>query len=469
MKNQELPDYIVAAQAVPISKRAAWFSTIAPAYIGVLLKFVFWQDIPTGGGALGGTLSHGLGWAFLALVTAALLCHFLFYWVPASLGMSTGLPLYVVATSTYGVRGGLLIPGFLMGVLQFGWVGVNAYFSALLLVAPFGYAPLSMPHRVVCAVWIAAGAIVGLKGIRYVARLGTFLPIIILVILLVLTGKTIGGLRSFDPQALQNAASAAGSSTTDVLSIAGIFTVLLTYMTGFFPTAGAAGADLARNCRNSRDVQLGGLVGVAGSMIVGGGLALVITAGAHGLGLGDPNVMNPTKLMPTIMGVKIAAVFHYLLALTCFPGLCFGCLVAATCVKTTLPKVHPVISVSIGSLGAVLLCVTGLVGDVMLAFTAIGASFAPICGAMAADYLLAGRRWAGPRSGFNLAGWISWAVGFAVGVSDILATNIPALHNMKGTVPVPPLAAFIVGFVLYLILAKIGLQSRLLTYDRAAT
>ena len=42
--------------------------------------------------------------------------------VPAMLGMKTGLPLYVVGTSTYGVRGGLYMPGFLMGVLQFGWL-----------------------------------------------------------------------------------------------------------------------------------------------------------------------------------------------------------------------------------------------------------------------------------------------------------------------------------------------------------
>ena len=42
-------------------------------------------------------------------------------------------------------------------------------------------------------------------------------------------------------------------------------------------------------------------------------------------------------------------------------------------------------------------------------------SFGPVCGAMAADYLLAGRKWPGPRAGFNPAGWISWIVGFAVG------------------------------------------------------
>jgi cytosine permease len=74
---------------------------------------------------------------------------------------------------------------------------------------------------------------------------------------------------------------------------------------------------------------------------------------------------------------------------------------------------------------------------------------------MAADYLLAGRKWAGPRAGFNMAGWISWVCGFVVGAADF----IPGL---KGQIPCPPVAAFIVGFVLYAILAKIGLESQTL-------
>ena len=66
---------------------------------------------------------------------------------------------------------------------------------------------------------------------------------------------------------------------------------------------------------------------------------------------------------------------------------------------------------------------------------------------MMADYLLAGRKWAGPRAGFNPAGWISWALGFVVGAADFIP-------GMKGMIPAPPVAAFIVGFVVYFILAK---------------
>ena len=91
-----------------------------------------------------------------------------------------------------------------------------------------------------------------------------------------------------------------------------------------------------------------------------------------------------------------------------------------------------------------------IAGKVVLVFVVIGASFGPVCGAMMVDYLLSGKKWAGPRAGFNLAGWISWIVGFAVGMAPMVSSvNIPAA----------PLVAFIVGAVLYFVLAKAGLES----------
>jgi cytosine permease len=137
------------------------------------------------------------------------------------------------------------------------------------------------------------------------------------------------------------------------------------------------------------------------------------------------------------------------------PASCFSSFIAANSFKTTLPKINPWISVGIGTLASIALAVTGWAGDVMGVFTIIGASFGPICGAMMADYFLAGCKWSGPRAGFNPAGWISWAVGFAVGVVDF----VPCL---KGTIPAPPVAAFIVGFVLYAVLAQVGLLTRTL-------
>ena len=72
---------------------------------------------------------------------------------------------------------------------------------------------------------------------------------------------------------------------------------------------------------------------------------------------------------------------------------------------------------------------------------------------MMVDYLLNGKKWSGPRAGFNPAGWISWALGFVVGLLPIIGVY---------DVPAAPVAAFIVGAVVFLVCAKAGLQSAVL-------
>ncbi len=475
-----LPHYVASAQPVPQDRRVAWYKSTAQTYAGIMLWFVFWQGIPTGGlgsgDAPGGTLAVGLVTAFSGLVLAALLCHFLYYLVPGMFGLKTGLPLYIVGTSTYGVLGGFVMPGFLMGALQFGWLGVNAFFSAQLLCAPWYDSPAATtgtaPHIIVCIVWAILAAFMGLKGIQYVARVASFLPLIPLAILLILFVATMSGIPVFhngDLVAKAQRALATPESTApiDALSIWGVMAVLLTYVIGFFATAGAAGTDFGMNNRDENDVQMGGLVGIAGSTILAGGLSLLIVAGAYGKGLiGDPTQLQTTDLMGGIVGTKAAAVFWYLLALAAFPPACFSAFIAANSFKTTLPKVNPFISVGIGTLVSIVLAATGWAGDAASVFTVIGASFGPICGAMAADYLLSGQKWAGPRAGFNLAGWFSWAIGFVVGAADF----IPLLH---GKIPVPPLMAFVAGFLFYYLFAKAGFESRRLEMpgvtDAAAT
>ena len=148
-----------------------------------------------------------------------------------------------------------------------------------------------------------------------------------------------------------------------------------------------------------------------------------------------------------------------LLAVAAFPPACFSSFIAANSFKTTLPKVNPFASVGIGAGVSILLAVTGLAGKAGDVFTVIGASFGPVCGAMMVDYLMAGKKWAGPRAGWNLAGWISWAAGFVVGI-------LPLVSSVK--IPAAPLAAFIVGAVLYFVLAKAGLESKVIEMTPAA-
>ncbi len=449
MSNGTLPSYLSMAKPNPPSNRAPWYKNTAPTYAGIFLWFVFWSQAPSGGGgAPGGTLAQGVGVALLGLVIAALLCHFLFYLVPGMLGMKTGLPLYVVGSSTYGTQGGFLMPGFLMGVLQFGWLGVNAYFASLALAPLFGGSTIA--QQIIAVLWAVLAAFVGLKGIQYVAKVATFLPLIPVAILVILLVKTLGGLGDFDPQAFVAAGTAPEAVGATGLSFFGVIALSITFVVGFFATAGAAGVDFGTNSIDGKDVQMGGIFGIAVATIVSAGAALLIAAGAFGAtGTYAVNPADP-GFMGSVMGSPGAGkTMALLLAVAAFPPACFSSFIAANSFKTTLPKVNPFISVGIGTAVSVILAVTGWAGRAGDVFTVIGASFGPICGAMMVDYLLAGKKWPGPRKGWNQAGWISWAVGFIVGIAPLVGlANIPAA----------PLVAFIVGAVIYFVLAKAGLE-----------
>lgn len=529
-----LPEYVSAAKPVPQGARAAWYKNTAQTYAGIMLWYVFWQQIAASEPAtLGGTLAAGLWVALLGLLVAALLCHFLTYLVPGLLGMKTGLPLYVVGTSTYGVRGGFIMPGFLMGALQFGWLAVNAFFASMLFCEAFEIGgtktgdvfTVNIPgavHGGVALAIILAAVFVGLKGIQYVAKAATYVPLIPLVILLILLVKTAGGIGSFKPETMiadnkkaaqerlaeqqteveqaQAKVDVAGTdedkaaTTKDLeaaegnvegtkallaatdLTMMAVLLFMSTYVVGFFATAGAAGVDFGMNNRDGNDVQLGGLVGIVGATMFAGGLSLLIVAGAYGTVAADgtPMIagdfqgeMNAVTLTPTIVGPTAAKWMKFLLALSAFAPACFPAFIAANSFRTTMPK-FGMTAVGIGTAVSVLLAVSGWAGQVIPVFKVIGASFGPICGAMLADYLLSGRKWAGPRAAFNPAGWISWAVGFVLGSIDLVADKVPGLSGIALGVPCPPMAALIAGFVLYFILAKAGLESEKLEMPKTA-
>ena len=107
------------------------------------------------------------------------------------------------------------------------------------------------------------------------------------------------------------------------------------------------------------------------------------------------------------------------------------------------------------SAAGIVLAVTGVALNLASFFSIVGASFGPICGAITADYLLSGKRWAGPREGVNLVGYIAWAVGFVVG---ILPSLVPA--DVKPYVQPAPLYSFVAGALVYTILAKAGLEPK---------
>lgn len=469
----QLPDYVASAQPNPQSNRVGWLMTTAATYAGVMLWFAFWQDVPNGGQSVaGGVLSQGLGLAIGAVIIAALLCHCLFYLVPGMLGMKTGLSLSVVGTSTFGVKGGYIMPGFLMGVLQFGWLSVNAYFAGLLLASIFsGQIPPEVQggalHLGIAVAWILIATFVGMKGVQYVGAIASFTPILPIIVLALLLVNTVGGIGDFSVDKMLAAEAAKAGTEVKPVTLygsgpLGVFSLVCAYIIGFFATAGAAGVGFGSANKNAKSIQLAGLVGIVLTTCLTGVIALLVVAGAQ-KNL-PPELLtnyNVPALFDAILGNKLGNICMLMLAIAAFPSACFPTVVAADAFKTTFPKVNPLISCGLGVLAAMILAVTGLAGKAGDVFTVVGASFGPICGAMAADYLLAGRKWAGPREGFNLPGWIAWFFGFIVGGASLVVTKFLG-QTMPFEIPCPPLAAFVVGFVLYYLCAMIGMQSKVL-------
>ncbi|MDO5554221.1 MAG: hypothetical protein Q4G68_10715 [Planctomycetia bacterium] len=473
MSKQNLPDYVASATPNPVANRVGWLTTTAASYAGIMLWFVFWQAVPNGGSDLsGGTLACGLPLAILSLVLAAFICYSCYYLVPGMLGMKTGLPLYIVGTSTYGVTGGFFMPGFLMGLLQFGWLAVNSYFVGLLLAAIFGGSPHETLHFTLAVLWAIGAGWIGLNGIRYVGLFASYIPVLPLFVLAFLLYKTLPHINNFNLDLVIQASQTTNNPPVLYGSqFLGVLTLMGAYVVGFFATAGAAGCDFGMNNKDAKAVRWGGLVGVFGVTVLTGTCSLLIVCGAWGMpefreaiiGLANKSnatLLNPVDLIALIAGEQWKNILMFLLVISAFPSACFSTLIASNSFKTTLPKVNPYLSCGLGVFAACMLVLTTLAGRAGDVFTVIGAAFGPVCGSMMADYILAGYRWAGPRAGFNPAGWLAWLLGLATGSITLLAKMFG--FTLPFVIPCPPVAAFLVGLCFYFLFASLGLQSQVL-------
>jgi len=430
-----LPDYISKAVPNPASNRAPWYKNTAPTYAGVFLWIVFYKQIA------GGTLDRaGVALSLLGLLVAGILSYALFYRVPAMLGMQTGFPLYVVGSSTFGAKGGYLMPGLLMGVLQVGWMSVNAFVSATFILSAAGSkaGPGSLPFGLIAGVWALAMGYVGVRGIQYVSRFATFLNFVPLLMIIVVFASTARGIPQYTPP--------------DPNPYIG-FVAIIQIVVGFFATAGAAGVDFGLNSRDERDVRLGGWVGIVLAVMVAGGLPLMAVAGAKAL-YNIPDLNFDTVIAHT--GGFVATAMFGLFALASIAPACVSSFIAGNSFATMIPGVPRLSSTMIGAVIAAALAITGVAADLIGLFTIIGASFGPICGAMMADYLLSGRRWEGPREGINIAGYGAWAVGFIVGILPFL----PISASLKPYLQPAAVYSFVAAFLVYTALAKAGLQPK---------
>lgn len=536
MAETNLPAYLTSTQPVPAEARAPWYKNTAQTYAGIFLWIAFYDKLAgnaDGPGALG---MSGLKVCLLALVAAGLISHALFYIVPGMLGMRTGLPLYIVGTSTFGTKGGYFLPGIFMGLLQIGWYSVATFYATKLVLGGFdlgeydrtwfgpGEQGFSLVFVALAVVWGYLFAFLGGLGIGMVAKMSTYFPIVPIVMLIGVGIMSFGHLGEHDRKAdvavhqmlqstqetAQKAAEDAGKSPaeakqagvdarnamaeqkatkagiqaaklahkdspayTGVLKWAG-FLLIIQLVIGFFATAGACGADFCSNNRNARDVQRGGLVGIALAILFAGGLAILTVKGAHGVLMsGEPTYGEMTNYqffaaLP-IISPALGKWMLILFAIGSIAPACFCSFIIGNSLSTMLAKPQARVPITMaGATIGIILAALGIAGNLESFFGLIGASFGPVIGAMCADYLLSGKKWAGPRVGISIPGYAAWLIGFLVGVSNNgLVTAMLGKELLPDWHPTG-VYSLIVGFVVYAILAKAGLEGKTVELPTAA-
>ena len=428
---RSVPQYVSRSVPVPLANRVPWYKSTFPTYAGIFLWVGFYLKIaePTIGFA-------NVSVCLWGLLVAGLLCFGLFYYVPAMLGMQTGHPLYVVGTSTFGTTGGYVIPGLMMGLLQIGWVAVVGAVSADFIMKGLNQTSRGL-FSVIVVVWIYSLGWVAIKGIHYVGRVAKFMNWVPLIMIFIVFWANRSGIAQYQ---VQHPDGRIG------------FLSVLTIVIGYFATAGAAGADFGMNNHNRRDILLGGIFGIVGGALIAGGLSILSVAGYLGRGAG-PQSYDYTAAISSVGA--LAPVMFFLFAIASMVPTCFSSFIASNSFSTMLPEIPRAVSTFAALTVSVLLAVTGVASNLVGFFSLVAASFGPICGAMAADYIISGRRWSGPRLGINWAGCIAWLVGFLIGIPE----HLPALPDAWVKADNPSgLYSFVVGFLVYLILAKAGLR-----------
>jgi MFS family permease len=431
--------------------------------------------------------------------------------------MRTGLPLYIVGTSTFGTKGGYFIPGIFMGLLQIGWYSVATFIATDLIINGLGLpAYVFYPMAIV---WGLLFAVIGALGIGYVAKMSQFFPIVPIIMLLIGAVMALPYLGSYEtPKPLPDEFVSAPMDL-GMVSIASLLMIQL--IVGFFGTAGAVGADFCSNNRNKQDVHLGGIVGIWLAVVYTAGLAVITVAGAHGANqellqgwqevkdqqgqlkyevrVNPPEIKLPAASdqpdgrvvqwdgmskdqQDDVRSVR-AKMFDYgtalrslntskgpdgkpvenwlaramliLFAIGSMAPACFCSFIIGNSLSTMLAMPRGRIPITLaGAAVGIAIALTGFPAKLAPIFGLVGASFGPVIGAMIADYYLKGANWPAPREGWNWAGYGAWALGFLVGISNNeLVSGILGFELVPRWMPTG-VFSLIIGLLAYILLAR---------------
>ncbi len=453
-------------------ERRWWQATTAPAFIGLFLWVVYLDPLAVRTLPVG-----GLGWSVAGAAIAGLLCYRLLYYVPAMWGMRTGFPLTVLGTSTFGVEGATWLTGLLMGLAQVVWFAVaNFYATELILEAlvscrllglkslrPLVLGGLSLQSPLflfTSLVWCYWSALTGAYLVRLISALMRICPIFPAAMLGWAVLLSLSGLPQFQPPGID---PVTGESVRQRGPRACAWMVQMIF--GFFATAGAASADWGVAVRNERDVRMGGWVGVVIASWVMATLALLTVAGGVGrlgpasraLGLHPAAQYTFHQVIFTSIGGWVGSVMLLIFGLVALAPATYASYVFSHRFAALRPRIPRWRWTLIGATAAWCLIAPGIAGQLEAIFGLMGALFAPLVGAMAADYYRHRGEWPGPRQGVNQAGLVAWVMGLTVGLVPLIAR---AWGRVEGARFQPATVfAFLTGFLVYLLMAWFGAEA----------
>jgi cytosine permease len=482
----------------PSGDRQVWSASLAGVLISAYLWIAYSDQLATTTLAVGG-LPSAIGGAAIGGVLS---CVLLF--LPTALqGVRTRMPMMVVATSAFGIRGSSLVPGLVLGLVQILWFSVAVHYAVEFNLRGLRSAGLIDPEELMPAsgggrihestvyaasvlLWGIASALVATRFIRWIAALMVVYPIFLAMALGGAMAWSIPGLPLYQEAAADPALLATWAEWPAFWSMTQL-------VFGFSAMVCAQSTNWGASLRGPRDVVLAGVVGVGLASTILASIAVLTVAGSIGreiapeppatssagpsspIDLDAPLLSDPVRgnLLPDpglTPAYTLGNVFEQRVG--GIPG-ALGLIVLG--LGSMAPAVYASYAYSnrleairgrprrwawgvVGALAAFPLMTNGLAANVPLVIDLTAGVIAPMLGVLSADLLMTRSSWPGPRSGFRPGGLIGWGLGSMVGLLPIVARMAPVLGGCRW-LPMA-LIAYGVAFGTFLMVEGIGTLRR---------
>ncbi len=426
--------YLAHTKAIPPNDRVPWYRYLGPCYGALFLWLGYFEGLSAN------TVNRApLGLLLFGFIIAGLLSYFLFFRIPAIMGMQTGYPVGVLGSSTFGSRGGEIVPGVVVAIVQVVMLGGASYLAARTVLTLIGAeAGGSSPILLlVGVVWAVVAAAIGSLGIGVVSRIALVLgglPAIVLVLGIRNSwqGLSMHGLELPEPYSAM------------MLEIH--------LVTGLFSAIAVTSPGIGRYCSSKKDLQSAGIAAIILPSIIAGTLAVFTVAGARALVPGISSFGYLETSVAVAGGLRM--LIPLILLAGALPVSAYFAWSAADSFGVMYPKLpRPVVTGIVGAGGA-LFAITGLAANLQTFITVLAAICAPICGIMAADYWQHDKRWPHTRPGVNYAGFGALAIGAIVGLLPL----VPMPEHFRAVANPAAVFSWVAGFMGYIVLGNVGLK-----------